>query len=471
MDIAKRMAALAAAVIMSLGCTAAFAQESSLCTANVYREYYAVKTVSTPKANEKSGVYEENLYIELSCSTRGAKIFYTTDGTEPDIYSREYDGDPIRIKCTAGETVSVTIRAVAVKTGYNNSDIAEFEYTVAIPAELDVRYMEIDTEPRKQRYAKGEALDLTGGYIVVTYEDGSHKDIAMTESMISGFNTNTAGEKELTVTYEGFTDTFTIDVKFGGGSSAGAQTELPYSGISESTAADNAVISGTDIKGWSAIASALRKKTAGAVVSIETNGCVSVPAAVVLAAIEKNLTLNFIVADNAVWSIKTADIIDGAVPPMGLGFRTDGAYIPDVLTNGVGGAAAAVIHFNGDNKLCAEFGYSVDPKYSGKFASLYRYDESAAALVLADTCKIAKDGGVKLCPQQRGDYVIIADSVTKIKGDLNNSMTVTTADASLLLRLIVSGGTDDPRADFNGDGKVTCADALAILRSVVGYMG
>lgn len=467
MDIAKRIAALAAAVIMSLGCTAAYAQES----AEVYREYYAGKTVSTPKANEKSGVYDENLYIELSCSTRGAKIFYTTDGTEPDIYSKEYEGDPIRIKCSAGETVSVTIRAVAVKTGYENSNIAEFEYTVEIPAELDVRYMEIDTEPRKLRYGKGEALDLTGGYIVVTYEDWSHKDIAMTESMISGFNTNTAGEKELTVTYAGFIDTFTIDVKFSGGSSSDIQTESPYSGISESAAADNAVIAGTDTKGWSAIASALRKKSAGTSVSIETNGSVSVPAAVILAAIEKNLTLEFTVEDNAVWSIRTTDITDGAVPPVGLGFRTDGVYIPDVLTSGVGGAAAAFIHFNGDNKLCAEFSYTVDQKYSGQFASLYCYDESTETLVLADTCKIAKDGGVKLCPQQRGDYVIIADSVTKIKGDLNNSMTVTAADASLLLKLIVNGGTDDPRADFNGDGKVNVADASAILKSVVGYKG
>lgn len=471
MNIAKRIAALAAAVIMSLGCTAAFAQENGLSSADVYREYYADKTVSTPKANEKSGTYEENLYIELSCSTRGAKIFYTTDGTEPDIYSKEYNGDPIRIKCAAGETVSVTIRAVAVKTGYNNSDIAEFEYTVEIPAELDVRYMEIDTEPRKLRYDKGEALDLAGGYIVVTYEDWSHKDIAMTESMISGFNTNTAGEKELTVTYAGFTDTFTIDVKFSGSNSSDIQTELPYSGISESADLDNAVIAGTDTKGWDAIASMLRKKSAGTVVTIETNGCVAVPAAVILAAVEKNLTLEFVVDDNAAWHVKASDIVEGAVPSMGLGLRTDGVYIPDVLSSGVGGRAAALIHFNGDNKLGAEFSYSIDQKYGGEFASLYRYDESSGTLTLIDTCKIAKDGGVKLCPQQRGDYVIIADSATKIKGDLNNSMTVTAADASLLLKLIVNGGTDDPRADFNGDGKVNVADASAILKSVVGYKG
>lgn len=245
------------------------------------------------------------------------------------------------------------------------------------------------------------------------------------------------------------------------------QASQPYSGISESAGSDNAVISGTDTKGWRAIAAALRKKTAGTAVSIKTNGCVSVPAAVMLAAIEKNLTLKFIIDDNAVWRIKTSDIDGSAVSPVGLGLRTDGVYIPTVLTDSVGGEAAALIHFNSDNKLEAQLEYSIDPGYSGNFASLYRYDESTAALVLTDTCKVGRSGVVKLCPQQRGDYVIIADRDTKIKGDLNNSMTVTTADASLLLKLIVNGGTDDPRADFNGDGKVTPADASAILKSIV----
>ncbi len=462
MDLKRRISAVAAAVVMTLGCGAQTFEAEALSVGEVYREFYAAKTVSTVKASEKPGTYEENLYVELSCSTRDARIFYTTDGSEPDIYSEEYDGDPIRIKGIAGETKEVTIRAIAVKTGYNDSDIAEFEYIVELPAELDVRYMEIDTEPRKQRYDKGEALDLSGGYIVVTYEDGTHKDIPMTESMISGFNTNTAGEKILTVTYAEFTDSFTIEVKFS------ESTIIEDNTTQESTTEqDKAVIKGTEVIGWEAIRKELAKKVKGTSVTIETNGSVSIPAEVILAAMERKLTLEFVIDEGAVWKLKTSAIEDDAVPSIGLGLRTDAVYIPDVVLNEAGGETAALIHFNSDNRLTAVLYSSVDKQYKGKFASLYRYDESRSSLILVDTDKIGENGDIELVPDIRGDYVVIADSATRIKGDLNNSMSVTPADASMLLRLLVTDGTDDPKADFNGDGEITPADASAILISTV----
>ncbi len=462
MDLKRRVSAIAAAVMMMLGCSAQAFSAEILQEAEVYREFYATKTVSTVKASEKPGTYEENLYVELSCSTRDARIFYTLDGSVPDIYSEEYDGDPIRIKGTAGETVSVTICAVAVKTGYNDSEIAEFEYVVELPAEKDVRYMEIDTEPRKLRYDKGEALDLSGGYIVVTYEDYTHKDIPMTESMISGFNTNTAGEKTLTVTYAEFTDTFTIEVMFS------EETIVEDNTTQESTTEqDKAALSGSEAVGWDAIREALMKKLKGSTATIDTNGSVAVPAEVILAAMERLLTLRFVIDEDKYWSLKAADIADEAVPSIGLGLRTDAVYIPDVVLNEAGGEIAALIHFNSDNRLSAVFNTGVDKKNKGKFASLYRYDAAKSALILVDTDKVDESGKVELVPDVRGDYVIALDSSTQIMGDLNNSMTVTPADAALLLRLIVGDGTDDPRADFNGDGRVTPADAYAILVSTV----
>lgn len=462
MDLKRRISALAAAVVMAIGCgTHAFAAEA-LCEAEVYREFYATKTVSTVKASEKPGTYEENLYVELSCSTRGARIFYTTDGSTPDIHSEEYDGDAIRIKGKAGDTVEVAIRAIAVKTGYNDSEIAEFQYIVEIPAELDVYYMEIDTEPRKLRYDKGEALDLTGGYIVVTYEDGTYKDIPMTESMISGFNSNTAGEKLLTVTYAELTDTFTVVVKF-------SESTIVQDNTTQenTTELDKAAIQGTEIVGWEAIRNELLRKTKGISVAIETNGSVSIPAEVILAAMERKLTLEFVIDKTTSWTLKASAITDDAVPVIGLGLRTDGVYIPDVVLNEAGGEVAGLIHFNSDNRLSARYNSTVDEQLKGEFASLYRYDESKSALVLVDTDMIGQSSEVELVPDLRGDYVIIADGATRIKGDINNSMTVTPADASMLLKLLVGDGTDDPKADFNDDGIISPADASAILLSTV----
>lgn len=458
MDLKRRAAALvmAFATAFSCGIQTLAAETSQGAVA------YAEKTVSVVKADEKPGKYEENVYVLLSCSTRDARIFYTIDGSEPSIRSEEYYGDAIRIKGKPGESVTVTIRAIAVKTGYNNSDIAEFEYTVEIPAELDVRYMEIDTEPRKQRYDKGEALDLTGGYIVVTYEDGTYKDIPMTEAMISGFNTNTAGEKRLTVTYGEFTDTFTIEVRFS------ENTIIQDSVTQENTTElDKAAISGSDTVGWEAIRKALLKKGKWSNVVIDTNDSVSVPAEVIHAAIERELELEFVINKTMSWKLNGADITENAVPDIGLGLRTDAVYIPDLMLKQVGGENAEFIHFNSDNKLSAAFVSSVEQKHKGKFASLFRYDDSKTELVLVDTDIIGKNGEVELVPDLRGDYVIIVDSSTRIKGDLNNSMSVTSADASMLLKILIGDGTDDPRADFNGDGIVTAADARDLLISLV----
>ena len=121
MDLKRRAAVLvmAFATAFSCGIQTLAAETSQGAVA------YAEKTVSVVKADEKPGKYEENVYVLLSCSTRDARIFYTIDGSEPSIRSEEYYGDAIRIKGKPGESVTVTIRAIAVKTGYNNSDIAE----------------------------------------------------------------------------------------------------------------------------------------------------------------------------------------------------------------------------------------------------------------------------------------------------------------------------------------------------------
>lgn len=84
--------------------------------------------IATPTANIASGtVVEKGTAIILSCTTEGATIYYTTDGTCPcdETGSRKvYDGTPIVIGST------VTIKAMAVAPDLTESDVAEFVYTV-----------------------------------------------------------------------------------------------------------------------------------------------------------------------------------------------------------------------------------------------------------------------------------------------------------------------------------------------------
>lgn len=106
-----------------------------------------------------------------------------------------------------------------------------FEYTYKTTdkklAEADVEYMwvEVDvtysnrtleslavTAPKKTEYTVGEELDLTGMKVIANYDDGTTKDVT-SEVKIEGFDSQTAGEKTVTVTYKGKKTTFTVTVK------------------------------------------------------------------------------------------------------------------------------------------------------------------------------------------------------------------------------------------------------------------
>lgn len=68
-------------------------------------------------------------------------------------------------------------------------------------------------QPDKLQYLQGmEDLDLTGAAIAVQHSHLGMELILVTEDMVSGFDNLTGGIKTITVTYEGFTTTFTVEV-------------------------------------------------------------------------------------------------------------------------------------------------------------------------------------------------------------------------------------------------------------------
>ena len=67
-------------------------------------------------------------------------------------------------------------------------------------------------EGYKTEYLVGESIDLTTMKITVTYSDDSEKVLNVTKDMLSNVDMNTVGPKEVTVTYEGKSDSFTITV-------------------------------------------------------------------------------------------------------------------------------------------------------------------------------------------------------------------------------------------------------------------
>lgn len=80
--------------------------------------------VAAPTASPAAGAVAVGTTVELSTTTPGAKIFFTTDGTTPGMSSDLYTG-PITI------SAAVTIKAIAVVDGKDPSAVLTAAYTIA----------------------------------------------------------------------------------------------------------------------------------------------------------------------------------------------------------------------------------------------------------------------------------------------------------------------------------------------------
>ena len=83
-------------------------------------------TVLPPEFSLPGGIYDTIVTVELSCATSGAMIFYTLDGSDPTTGSTPYGGTPIVVDETSA------IKAIAVKPGWNNSNVAEANYVSTV---------------------------------------------------------------------------------------------------------------------------------------------------------------------------------------------------------------------------------------------------------------------------------------------------------------------------------------------------
>ncbi|MBN2534868.1 MAG: chitobiase/beta-hexosaminidase C-terminal domain-containing protein [Spirochaetales bacterium] len=82
--------------------------------------------VAIPVMNPAGGTYDSDQDISLTCSTAGAVIRFTTNGSDP---GEESDVYSVPIPVT-GNGTSMTIKAYAVKTGMLDSGIRTEEYTI-----------------------------------------------------------------------------------------------------------------------------------------------------------------------------------------------------------------------------------------------------------------------------------------------------------------------------------------------------
>ena len=73
--------------------------------------------------------------------------------------------------------------------------------------------VKLNSGSAKKAYNQGDALDIGGLTLEVTKSDGSKETIAVTADMVSGFDGSKVGKQTLTVTYEGYANTYEVEVK------------------------------------------------------------------------------------------------------------------------------------------------------------------------------------------------------------------------------------------------------------------
>ena len=112
-SILKKVAGVALAAVLALG----------MCSCSNGIDYPVKQTVATPAFSVASGAVDGGTEVEITCATEDAKIYYTTDGTEPTASSTEYAG-------AISVTPPMTLKAIAVKDGMNNSAVASASYTI-----------------------------------------------------------------------------------------------------------------------------------------------------------------------------------------------------------------------------------------------------------------------------------------------------------------------------------------------------
>lgn len=122
---------------------------------NVYAHWTAKYTVAAPDANIASGTeVEEETLIALKSSTLDARIYYTTDGSQPCRDSGIYTGE-IAVKEIMNSGM-VTVKAIAVKENYADSEVVTFTWSVK---DKDTDWGDLSEEDRTLYESPAEVPD------------------------------------------------------------------------------------------------------------------------------------------------------------------------------------------------------------------------------------------------------------------------------------------------------------------------
>ena len=130
-----------------------------------------------------------------------------------------YDGTGLVVNVVYNNGTNKDITTGFTTSGFSSANAGKNTVTVnyeGLKATFDVTIkaveltgIEIAKAPNKTTYNTGDSLDTTGLVLTLKYNNGT-TGTTDTGYTVSGYDTNTAGEQTITVTYQGFTATFKV---------------------------------------------------------------------------------------------------------------------------------------------------------------------------------------------------------------------------------------------------------------------
>lgn len=125
----------------------------------------ALPVAATPVFSPVAGSYSTTQSVSITDSTAAAAIYYTTDGSTPTSNSTKYTS-PIPVP------TSTTLKAIAVASGYTNSQVASATYTITASTTVAAP---VFSEPGGN-YTSAQSItitDATSGATIYYTTDGS----------------------------------------------------------------------------------------------------------------------------------------------------------------------------------------------------------------------------------------------------------------------------------------------------------
>ncbi|MCM1530686.1 MAG: M6 family metalloprotease domain-containing protein [Bacteroides sp.] len=125
--------------------------------------------VRTPMFNPNGGAVTEGTRVTITSSTPGATIYYTQDGSEPTVKSTVYSSPIVT-------TRQVTLKAFAVKEGWENSAVATATFTIKGNDPITERVADPVFDPQSGAVPQGRKVRIscaTEGATIFYTTDGS----------------------------------------------------------------------------------------------------------------------------------------------------------------------------------------------------------------------------------------------------------------------------------------------------------